>query len=264
MPAADSITMRGGECLFLELALPGRPVETAGVLLLDPETDAVYLRLRRDWESIAPEEDVEVLEFLAADLELKARQMGGRRLFDYLEQNLSGAVRVSDREQVRLADFEARLNRLYRQHVEPAILEFRTHLPLYSIRAAAGLLSGEMEGKAETWMEVPGKLSPDMFLARVEGRSMEPEIPDGSLCVFRFNPHGSRKGLDLLIEKFGADTTGRYTVKRYASEKEYTEEGWTHTRVRLEPRNPEYEAWDLAPDEFRVIARFVRVLPAEE
>ena len=39
---------------------------------------------------------------------------------------------------------------------------------------------------------------------------------------------------------------------------------WEHETVRLKPLNPEYEAWDLRPDEFRVLGEFVGVLPAEE
>ena len=37
---------------------------------------------------------------------------------------------------------------------------------------------------------------------------------------------------------------------------------WEHERVRLEPLNPAFEAWDLDPEEdrFRVIAEFVQVL----
>jgi phage repressor protein C with HTH and peptisase S24 domain len=41
-----------------------------------------------------------------------------------------------------------------------------------------------------------------MFVAQVVGRSMEPLIPDGSLCIFRHGVRGSRQGKRLLIEKF--------------------------------------------------------------
>jgi hypothetical protein len=101
-----------------------------------------------------------------------------------------------------------------------------------------------------------------MFVARVVGRSMEPLIPDDSLCIFRANVTGSRQGKHLLIEKFSeTDFAARYTVKRYTSEKESDSEGsWRHKQIRLEPLNPEFEAFNLSPDEFRVIAEFVAVL----
>ncbi len=102
-----------------------------------------------------------------------------------------------------------------------------------------------------------------MFVARVAGRSMEPRIPDGSLCVFRSGVAGSRQGKLVLVEHLGGGANDRYTVKRYHSEKTQAPDGsWLHERISLEPLNPDFEAWDLNPEEdrFRVIAEFVRVL----
>ena len=56
------------------------------------------------------------------------------------------------------------------------------------------------------------------------------------------------------------DSSARYTVKRYTSRKDVSEEGWQHTAIRLEPLNPDYQPLDLAPDEFQVIGEFVQVL----
>lgn len=265
MPS-ELLRIRTGECVFLQVALPGRPVENAGVLLLDPETDQVHLRLRRDWDVIAGEDEVEVLELLADDLAAKARETGGRALLGYLSENLSHLLRVTDAETVQLSDFDARLNRLYQQHVAPSVLAFRTHLPLYSVRAAAGQFGGEMEAEPEGWVETPEglRLAPDMFVAHITGHSMEPQIPDGSLCVFRRNPQGSRTGKWLLIENYSEGSTGRYTIKRYKSEKRFTEDGWEHTRIVLEPLNPAYDAWELEPGQFQVIGEFIRVMPPVE
>ena len=58
-------------------------------------------------------------------------------------------------------------------------------------------------------------------------------------------------------------TGQRYTVKRYRSEKVRQPDGeWAHERIRLEPLNPEFEAWDLNPEEdrYRILAEFVQVL----
>jgi phage repressor protein C with HTH and peptisase S24 domain len=101
-----------------------------------------------------------------------------------------------------------------------------------------------------------------MFIAHVVGRSMEPLIPDGSLCVFRAPVVGSRQGKKLLIEQFGHFEDGaRYTVKRYTSQKSQGEDGsWEHSEIRLEPLNPEFEAFVLGPDDFRVVAEFIKVL----
>jgi hypothetical protein len=69
----------------------------------------------------------------------------------------------------------------------------------------------------------------------------------------------------LLIERRDvSESGGRYTVKRYRSVKQAAEgQGeWRHAVIRLEPLNPEFEAWDLEddPEKFRVIGEFVRVL----
>ena len=95
------------------------------------------------------------------------------------------------------------------------------------------------------------RLTPDLFVAHVVGRSMEPRIPDGSLNPFRFHPVGSRQSKILLIQRFGAlDDTARFSVKRYTSRKvEAGEDQWRHERIRLEPLNPEFEAWDAGPDD---------------
>src|SRR6516164_6767565 len=84
----------------LELALPSRPPVHFGILLLDESSDELHLRLRPDAADLAAEEDAEVLEALAADLEGKAREMGGRRLLDLLEDSLSNVLRVSAPETV--------------------------------------------------------------------------------------------------------------------------------------------------------------------
>ena len=63
-----------------------------------------------------------------------------------------------------------------------------------------------------------------MFVAKVVGKSMEPTIPDGSYCVFRYDKGGSRNGLVVLVECHqisDPETTRQFTIKRYKSEKEY-------------------------------------------
>jgi hypothetical protein len=65
------------------------------------------------------------------------------------------------------------------------------------------------------------------------------------------------------VEAAGQGSNDRYTVKRYRSFKSQFPDGsWTHDRIRLEPLNPEFTAWDLEPEEdrFRIVAEFVRVL----
>jgi len=144
------------------------------------------------------------------------------------------------------------------------VLEFRTHLPRYSLRAAAGKFLENQEISEDGWVEAPEdlRLSPDMFVGDIVGHSMEPTIPDGSLCVFRYGVAGSRQGRLVLVENLETGGNDRYAVKRYQSTKIESAESWRHGRIRLESLNPDYPSWDLDPDEekYRVIAEFVRVL----
>lgn len=247
---------------LLTLELPGGGPVNAGVLLHDPGMDAVHVRLRRDWDAIAPAE-VEVLEALQDDLEAKAAEMGGARLLRYLGDTLSNILRLSDAREVIVENFERGLARLYRQHVETKPQPFRTHLPRYTLAVAAGKFLDNDPVSEDGWEEAPVglRLHDNMFVARIVGQSMEPRIPDGSLCVFRSGVVGSRQGKLVLVEYLGGGTNDRYTVKRYFSEKQ-ADGSRQNERVRLEPLNPEFDAWDLDPEEdrFRVLAEFVQVL----
>ena len=75
---------------------------------------------------------------------------------------------------------------------------FEMHAPVYNLVAAAGEFGPDMTVGTATeeigWKSVPGhvRLTRDHFVARVEGHSMEPTIPDGSYCLFRMDPGGMR------------------------------------------------------------------------
>lgn len=81
---------------------------------------------------------------------------------------------------------------------------------------------------------------------------MEPKITDGSWCLFRPCPAGTREGRIVLVQ-FNSlgdpEDGGRFTVKKYHSEKTVTEDGWSHQRVQLLPINPDYTAIEVDPDE---------------
>jgi len=256
---------RKGIYVLLEAALPARPTETIGVLLVDPAADRAWVRLRQNYEAIAAPEDAEVLQALEEDIRVRAAEMGAEAFLVSLEDSLSNTLRVTERQSVDVDAFSRVLEHLFNLHVEKiAVQPFQTHVPLYSLRAAAGNLGEEMESAAEAWVPAPDgmRLAPDLFVAHVVGRSMEPRIPDGSLNLFRLHPAGSRQGKILLIQRFGVtDDTARYTVKKYTSRKVFSgEDEWRHERIRLEPLNPEYEAWDVEPQDFAVVAEWLRVI----
>ena len=256
---------REGVYVVLEAALPGLSPRNIGVLLADPVSGKPWIRTLPDYDFAEPD-DAEVLEALGEDLGRRASEMGAIACLDWLEDTLSNAVRVSGREAVPVDSFTRVLDRLYAENVEPIeVGQYTSHVPLYTLRAAAGRLGDEMESVEEDWVRVPEgvRAGPDLFVAHVVGRSMEPRIPDGSLNLFRFHPVGSRQGKILLVERRGVlDETARYTVKRYTSKKNYDERTgeWEHGNIRLEPLNPEFEAWDVEPRDFAVVAEWLRVI----
>jgi len=266
MPASVTpIGARRGEYALLQLAPPGGVVHDVGVLLLDPGTDRLHVRLRSHWEDIAGEADAEVFAQLQDDFEAKAGEMGGERLLRHLEDSLSNVVLISARQEVAVDSFIRTADRLFERYVErTSVLPFRTHLPLYSLRAAAGRFGADEQVEEEDWVRIPEDLraTEQMFVIHVVGRSMEPRIPDGTLNVFRAPVVGSRQNKLVLVELFGQlEDSARYTVKKYTSRKNYTgEDEWAHEAICLEPLNREYEPLRLEPGDFRVIAEWVRTL----
>jgi SOS-response transcriptional repressor LexA len=266
MPATIvSIATKRRACWsLLEVAPSGQAPSPYGILLADEETGEWMQRLRNP-ECFAEldEGESDILGALPADLESKAREMGGMRVLDWLEDSTSGFFRVSDRASIACSDPRATVDRLFDQHVDAEVRPFVTHLPVYGLRAAATKFGEAMDSEQEGWVRTPEglRLTEGMFVAHVVGRSMEPLIPDGSACIFRAPVTGSRKGRHLLIEKFGeTDFDARYTVKRYARQGAIRESEEREQPVRLEPLNREFEAFELTNDQFRVVAEFVQVL----
>ena len=175
---------------LLEVARPGQRPVAFGVLLADDETGGLTLRLRDpDCFDDLEEEEADFLAALPGDLLRKSREAGAARLLDGLEDILSHFLRIGDRTAIAYAgDAQTVTDRLFDEHVDGAVRPFVTHLPLYGLRAAAtkfgegcGGRTGGLGARARRNLH----LTEGMFVARVVGRSMEPLIPDGSLCVFR-------------------------------------------------------------------------------
>jgi SOS-response transcriptional repressor LexA len=254
------LTTCEGRYAILEAELPGAETTAIGVLLEDPSTNRLHIRLRRDFDEIAGE-DAEVFEALEDDLAAKAEEWGAEKLFVWVEETLSNTVRITDRESVLVQDFERTLNRLYSRHVRSKLAS----VPRWTLRVAAGHFLDNAEVEPDGYEEAPPDLrrTTGLFAAEIQGTSMEPLIPNGSVCLFREFGAGSRQAKLVLVEELGRGGNDRYTVKRYVSTKRQREDGtWEHNAIRLEPLNPEHEAWYLDPEEerYQIVAEFVRVL----
>lgn len=120
-------------------------------------------------------------------------------------------------------------------------------VPLLDLKVAAGDFSTEQWLNECQWVELPEPFvaRQGYFIAQVVGESMNRRIPNGSWCLFRAATAGSREGKIVLVQSRDVqdhDMGGRYTVKRYSSEKRVTEDGWQHQRIILSPESdrPDY------------------------
>jgi hypothetical protein len=240
--------------------------EPCGIVLTDPQSGDCVFRFRQDFQQFAGDE-ADVLAALVADLPDRQREMGTPAFLQWIDETFSNTLRVEPPNTALCADLERTAQALYRRHVNASVRRYETHLPFYpSLDIAAGGLGQDRALTAEEWIEarVPGRrsLSQDLFLVRIHGRSMEPDIPDGSLCVFRAYYGGSRKGGIFIVQRMATmEEGGEYTIKRYSSEKSATAEGWRHKRITMTPENSEFNDWDLAEDDrYVTIAEFICVL----
>lgn len=143
------------------------------------------------------------------------------------------------------------------------------HLPVMSLAAAAGHFLENRPLAIDGWLEIPGRLRQGMFVAKVEGRSMEPRIPAGSYCIFRGEAGGgplagSRQGKIVLVALHDAadpEDGGAYTVKVYRRFSPTPARGDGGQRIQLESLNPTFAPIELPPDQdFVVAAEFVRLV----
>ena len=173
-------------------------------------------------------------------------------------------------EQPSLDDVFVPADLPFRELSPDVVRPYVNSVPLFDLKFAAGSFSLPQLAAEARWAELPNHLQarPGLFVARVDGESMNRVIPNGSWCLFRANPMGSRQGKIVVVEsqEFGdPDLGGRFTIKRYRSEKVTASADWRHDRVILSPESSDrnFEAITLFADrdlEFRVVAEFLMVL----
>ncbi len=148
---------------------------------------------------------------------------------------------------------------------------YSSYVPFYSLQAAAGAFGEGQVVAPEGWVEVDTfrRLEEGMFVAQVVGHSMEPRIPDGSYCLFKFPVVGSRNGRIVLVQHHeisDPDHGGCYTIKQYKSTKQVpsddSQEAWGHQSIVFKPLNKDYAdiLFEGDPEELRVIAEFLEVI----
>lgn len=153
---------------------------------------------------------------------------------------------------------------------EAEVRPYINAVPLYDLQVAAGGFSAAQTASDCAWVELPDAFTPrkDLFVTRVVGESMNRRIPNGSWCLFKRTPAGTRDGKVVLVELLDRQdpaSGGRYTVKIYRSEKRATEDSWEHVRILLKPdsTNAGFKDIVLEPSEtenHRTIGELVAVL----
>jgi SOS-response transcriptional repressor LexA len=142
-------------------------------------------------------------------------------------------------------------------------------VPMFEPVVAAGGFSAEQWTDGATWVELPEHLAArkGFFIAQVVGESMNRRIPNGSWCLFKESPVGSRNGKVVLVEcrDVQEPDAGKFTVKIYKSEKVADGDEWSHKQIFLMPdsNSPAFQAIPLeedASEELRVIGEFVAVV----
>ena len=99
-------------------------------------------------------------------------------------------------------------------------LRYRSYLPLYSLRAACGVLGEGRDVAPEGWVKADGigRLDDTMVVVRAEGDSMEPTIHDGDLCVVRKVGGGNYDDQIILAQRndksSDPESGGAYLLKK--------------------------------------------------
>ena len=143
-------------------------------------------------------------------------------------------------------------------------------IPCFDVKVAAGAFSSEQWIEDCQWIEPPQHIAirNGYFIAQVVGESMNQRIPNGSWCIFKANPNGSREGKIVLVQHRDIQDpayAGNYTIKAYKSRKVATEDSWQHQEIILEPKstNPKFEPLNLSADQatdLQILGEFVAIL----
>jgi len=151
---------------------------------------------------------------------------------------------------------------------------FKTCVPLTTLSRASerlgeGQLSfAEVVQSTQEWVAWVGHpiFEEGMFVARVQGDAMAPEIKHGDYCLFRAPTKRTRTGRIALVSHTGIKdplTGGHYTLRTYTSERAIEEEGFQQTKVVLKANNMEFEPIVIMSEvetDVRIAGEFVTVV----
>lgn len=172
-------------------------------------------------------------------------------------------------ETIRVQETSRFLRRL--PHSE--VIAYVNSVPLVDLKFAAGAFSDTqtIDPDEAEWVELPSHFRPQpgLFVAQVVGESMNRRIPNGSWCLFKSNPTGTRQGKVVVAQHraiHDSDLGGTYTVKLYRSEKTPEPfDTWKHATVVLAPDSDDPSFRPLvfneeSVEDLKIIAEMLAVL----
>jgi len=149
--------------------------------------------------------------------------------------------------------------------------KWRSAVPVYDVSPQAGSFGPSQEVAPRGWVRLRSarRLDRSLFAARVQGKSMEPGIPDGSWCLFRSYAAGTAPspmqldGRRVVVElRDGTDpeSGGRYTLKRMRVG--HLDEGGHPMEIELLPDNRHFPRRVLssADQAVRIVAELLEVI----
>src|SRR5882724_9112136 len=100
MAQVDPITTHPANLYIVSAEFPGGEEFNIGVMLEDVEANQVHVKLRRDWDAIAPDDYYDYLAALETDFRDRAVELGARDFLDRLTSQLSNFLRITDPQRV--------------------------------------------------------------------------------------------------------------------------------------------------------------------
>lgn len=193
-----------------------------------------------------PEEAARIIEAIIKNTyrTLMTRGQKGCYLFCVdPETNEYFAKMIEQTRQIRELTLEEKYPGLHLRILpSPEVKPYENSVPILNLKIAAGGFSEYQAVGDYDWVELPEhiRISEGYFVAQVFGESMNKRIPNGSWCLFKADPGGSREGKIVLVQHRDiqdVEQGGHYTVKEYHSEKiETGDDGWAHARILLRPK----------------------------
>ncbi len=187
-----------------------------------------------------------------------------------LEQRYEKIIKLIQKDKVKIENQRypgLTLKVLNKEEVKP----YGNAVPLFNLEIAAGSFSHEQYIEDCDWVELPDSFKPQAghFVARVVGESMNKRIPNGSWCLFKANPGGSRNNKVVIAQHQDIqdqDTGASFTIKLYTSEKTINDDLWSHKKIILKPDSYDKNYRELVFDDessesLKIIGELVAVIP---